>query len=62
MEAKPGRSFVRKAAGAAAASAAGGYIQAKGARPGSHGVSLVSTGLDDLDHIPLCFLLHFDFV
>lgn len=46
MEAKPGRSFVRKAAGAA-----GGYIQAKGARPGSHGISVVSTGLDDLDHI-----------
>lgn len=50
---KAGRSFVRKGAAGSGASGAGGYIQAKGVRPGSHGVSLVSSGLDDLDHIPL---------
>lgn len=49
MEMKAGRSFVRKGG----AAGAGGYLQAKGVRPGSHGVSLVSSGLDDLDHIPL---------
>lgn len=49
MEMKAGRSFVRKGG----AGGAGGYLQAKGVRPGSHGVSLVSSGLDDLDHIPL---------
>lgn len=54
MEMSAGRSFVRKGTGA---SGAGSYIQAKGVRPGSHGVSLVSSGLDDLDHI----LLRIDF-
>jgi hypothetical protein len=51
MEMKPGRSFVRKGAAGSGGSGGGGYIQAKGVRPGSHGVSLVSSGLDDLDHI-----------
>ncbi|XP_073392413.1 elongator complex protein 4 isoform X1 [Physcomitrium patens] len=51
MEMKAGRSFVRKGAAGSGSSGAGGYIQAKGVKPGSHGVSLVSSGLDDLDQI-----------
>lgn len=50
---KPGRSFVRRGPAGSGVSGGGDYIQAKGIRPGSHGVSLVSSGLDDLDHILL---------
>ena len=50
---KPGRNFVRTAVAGSGVSGGGGYLQAKGVRPGSHGVSLVSSGLDDLDDILL---------
>jgi hypothetical protein len=45
------RSFVRKGEVTKTGGAGGGYVQAVGAKPGCHGVSLVSSGLDDLDHI-----------
>ncbi|CAM6067671.1 unnamed protein product [Sphagnum tenellum] len=50
MESKV-RSFVRKGEVTKTGGAGGGYVQAVGAKPGCHGVSLVSSGLDDLDHI-----------
>jgi hypothetical protein len=50
MESKV-KSFVRKGEVTKTGGAGGGFVQAVGAKPGCHGVSLVSSGLDDLDHI-----------